>query len=275
MNFLRSHLRYVYALLNRENPDLSTYKTPSVLGKVLHAHLKSHGYDNFTLVLDDSVMPKWRAQVKALWSIDVELARSFPERSLREQLSDLNADLEAFFESVQQKYDRVGGELVSKVFDYEDQDHWMGCFGQIESDLAWDWDHQHGAWVDEDPHLHVHMSMTDELPLRTIQNVIILYGLFETEIERWHPASQRESDFCWSLRNGTDLVPYTPHSFTQKIYATQSSEELKKLVIDRTHVAYVSSGIDPAQFANYVHVNISLPRRGKSGTLEFRQHRGT
>lgn len=237
-SFLLMHLRYVLEILMHENPDLPAHNIPSVLGEIMVGEPKEHPYDRFTLTLDDSVMPKWRAQVKALAGVDAEVARESQEewdkaeKMFRDKTRNPDNTLKQLFSHVERNFDRVGLELVSKVFKYDDRNHWLECFQQIESDLKWDDKHQHGAFVDEDPHLHVHMTTVEGLPLRTVQNIIILYGLFEPEIERWHPASQRDSMFCWSMRKGTDLNPFTPHNFTQDIYATKTLEELKLLIVD-------------------------------------------
>jgi hypothetical protein len=221
--FLVNHLRYIYFLLTHEHEQIPNYGTFSILSPIQYADPKAHPYDKYTLVLDDSVMPKWRAHIKALSGVDVEAAFESDEeweeaeKMLRERLGDAGADLEAFIETVRENYDRVGVELVSKVLKYDDQRYWMKCLQQIESDLAWDEKLGHGTWVDEDPHLHIHMTMIEDPPLRTVQNIVLLYGLFEPEIERWHPASQRNNHFCWSMRKGTKLSPYTPHTFSQEI----------------------------------------------------------
>jgi hypothetical protein len=36
-----------------------------------------------------------------------------------------------------------------------------------------------------------------------------------------------------------------------------------------------AQGYNTDQFKNYQHVNVSLPRGAKKGTLDFRQHTGT
>jgi hypothetical protein len=65
LTFLLSHRAYVMALLNHEIPeDEKTFGKPMEFEKVVAADPKVHSYDKFTLVLDDSVMPKWDAQFR-------------------------------------------------------------------------------------------------------------------------------------------------------------------------------------------------------------------
>jgi hypothetical protein len=111
---------------------------------------------------------------------------------------------------------------------------------------------------------------------------VVLYGLFEEEIERWHPTSQRFSPYCVSARKGSKIVPYTPKRFAQLIYQTNSVEELRELIFceegreDRPAQGSLDDEVfDYEQFYNYMHINISPPRKNKPHTLEFRHHRGT
>ena len=121
---------------------------------------------------------------------------------------------------------------------------------------------------------HVDMTMVEDPPLRTVQNIIILYGLFETEIERWHPADLRDSFFCWSMRKGSGMDPYTPHTYAENIYRATKFLELKEMLLDRENIKG-SIGIPEGLFLDWCQVNISLPRGVKPTTLEFRQHRGS
>ena len=56
---------------------------------------------------------------------------------------------------------------------------------QLEPDLHWDPDSGHGVWFASEEHLHVHFGFRDEeWDLDVLKTVLILYGLFQEEIER-------------------------------------------------------------------------------------------
>ena len=56
---------------------------------------------------------------------------------------------------------------------------------QLEGDLLWDEETKHGVWFTNFEHMHVHFGMLDaEWDLDVAKTVMILYGLFEREIEQ-------------------------------------------------------------------------------------------
>jgi hypothetical protein len=85
-------------------------------------------------------------------------------------------------------------ELVSPVLDFNTVEIWGAMFHQISRDL--DFDDNQGGWLNGFGGLHVHFAQKVEqkgtvefetlaLDLQTIKNTLALYGLFETEIEKW------------------------------------------------------------------------------------------
>lgn len=177
----------------------------------------------------------------------------------------------------------AGVELVSPILELDDENKWLPQFQQIHVDLK-NVEHS-GAYFTGTEGLHIHLSITNspEMSLRVVQNVMALYGIFESEIVSWLHPRRRDNVFALSLRKGVeDFRPvqedgteakakkYTPQIYTERIYATQNLDALKILVGG-------TGGRGPATgFRNpkYVAVHISS-RPGKKTTLEFRQHQGT
>ena len=163
--FLWNHLRYLQHLLAHTHQHFSNYNTPCPISPIHWDNPKVHPYDKFTLVLDDSVMPKWRAQIKGVWGIDVELALQSrdkwdeAEQILSDKFNEPDFVMDDFFEAIEANYDRIGAELVSKVLRYEDEEYWMSCLRSIQNDLAWDDNAGHGVFMDEEPNLHVRKLM--------------------------------------------------------------------------------------------------------------------
>ena len=150
----------------------------------------------------------------------------------------------------------------------------MAILSQLQNDFQDDGDHC--GWFNDPTHLHVHFGFADEvIELSAIKNLMALYGLFEEEIERWHPAKMRDDrTWCKRLRvamethswDESNTFIYTPQEFTQKIYETDHIRRLKRVI----------SGIPTKEMqSNFVAVNISRKRPNKPTTIEFRQHRGT
>lgn len=98
--------------------------------------------------------------------------------------------------TVKQIYRCVGAELVSSILHWHDIDTWDAMLVQLESDLRWDPDSGHGVLFAREEHLHVHFGFRDEeWDLDVVKTVLVLYGIFQEEIERWVNVLLRTSSF--------------------------------------------------------------------------------
>ena len=256
------HLQYLLAFLNRRLP--SSPKSPSLLGEVAWAEPKEAPSNTWYLSSDESVLPH---------RTDFSNIRPLTEKEIKES------------------YIVVGGELVSAVLNFDQVTVWQPMVQQISDDFRFDG--HHGGYVgDQQPALHVHFGIQDgDLDLATTQNLIVLYGLFEREIERWFPVSRRNNIWCLSVRfgmeanadcQGPDMITmkplsttgrrYTPNQFVSSVYATQTLEDLKTAVVG--YPDPMRNGIR-SRARDYLAVNISPQRSNKPTTIEFRQHHGT
>jgi len=205
--------------------------------------------------------------------------------------------------SVKKLYRYVGAELVSARLNWHEGEKWEPMFNQLEEDLLWDPNNGHGVWFSNQEHMHVHFGMPDaEWELDVAKTVMILYGLFEAEIEQWFRVDLRESTYCQSLRLGMEQdrlgraeggsptmimgARYTPREFAERIWAAPGWEELKTETSGRSAGEGLNfmdeddDDIDYASLARFASrgwtmVGISAARANKPLTLEFRQHQGT
>jgi hypothetical protein len=209
------------------------------------------------------------------------------------------ADIAALEHEIEDRFDRVGAELVSAILEFDNVESWSGMLRQVESDLAWDG--EKGAWVGEETHLHAHFAFADqEMDLQTVKNICVIYGLWEGEIERWHPMGirsdirdrDRMSQYCTSLRRGMEGwmfdLRYTPQEFASRVYNQRSFLGLKQELYGNGLLVEGLKDGEPGEEIkrvgaregdmpgwNWKQVNISFPRGRKKATLEFRQHIGT
>jgi hypothetical protein len=193
-----------------------------------------------------------------------------------------------------------GAELVSPALTYADL-NWMDSVHHIYSSLQFDG--KHGVWLAGNEGLHVHFGISnwsenDAISLETVKNVMVVYGVYLDEIEKWvaveRRQGQRGSHFCKSIRKGMETLKYlegqvrtinrglkyTPQQYAERIYACPSVKHVKKEVWGEQNADDPSSVEDMRDWEwegmKSIAVNISLPRGNKKPlTLEFRQHEGT
>jgi hypothetical protein len=208
-------------------------------------------------------------------------------------------EIAALEHEIEDRFDRVAAELVSAILEFDNVENWSGMLRQVESDLAWDG--EKGAWVGDETHLQAHFAFANqEMDLQTVKNLCVIYGLWEGEIERWHPMGirsdirdrDRMSQYCTSLRRGMEgwmfNLRYTPQEFTSRVYSQSSLLGLKQELYGNGLLVEGLEDGEPGEEIkqvgaregdmpgwNWKQVNISFPRGRKKATLEFRQHIGT
>ena len=260
---LNENLReYLREYLNRQL--VQSPQSPSLLGKIIGADPKKGSNESWIFTSDASLSPH------------------------RVQYAD-NHNLS--LDEVQEKYYVSSAELVSKVLRFDATNNWRACFGQVNSDL--ELGETLRAWFNGEEGLHVHFGIEgDELDLATCQNVIALYGLFESEIEQWLPLHRRDNiDQAKRVRIGMEYLKYntegaaeekvmlfkrqkyTPQGFTEKVYLTRNLNDLKTIASGAILSANLAAGSSMAM--ETVTANISMARDNKPTTIEFRQHEGT
>jgi hypothetical protein len=74
------------------------------------------------------------------------------------------------------------------------------------------------------------LKLADATTLRTMQNIIILYGLVEAEVERWHPFPSVRVFLLVAAKE------YGSWAFVRQAYVTKTSERLKPLVFNSKDV---------------------------------------
>jgi hypothetical protein len=259
---LNENLRqYLREYLNRQL--VQSPQGSSLLGKIIGADPKKGSKESWILTSDASLSPH------------------------RVQYAD---DHKLSLDEVQEKYYVSSAELVSKVLAFDATNNWRAYFDQVNSDLRQNETLQ--AWFNGQEGLHVHFGIGGgEIDLATCQNIIALYGLFESEIEQWLPLRRRDNiDQAKRVRIGMEHLKYnteaaaeekgmlfkrqkyTPQGFTEKVYLTRTLNDLKT----------IASGAIPANLAagssmamDTVTANISMARDNKPTTIEFRQHEAT
>lgn len=172
-------------------------------------------------------------------------------------------------EETRLKYWVGGAELVSPVLDYENLGYWQALFQQIEDDLKGD--KNHGVFFNDSEGLHIHLSIRGEdIGLETVKNLIVLYGLFDTQIERGLDVDRRHNiQWCKRVRVGMERLQntrYTPQSFTEAIYNAKTLDEIWAMVSGEEVILN-------AQTQKEVQVYVSPERKNKKVTLEFRQQK--
>ncbi|KAE9371943.1 hypothetical protein N431DRAFT_439071 [Stipitochalara longipes BDJ] len=270
---LRDNLiQYLRAYLNRQVPHSPAQ--PALYGQIAFAEPKTAPPTNWHLTYDESLYP----------------SRADFAKQLGEELP-----------TVKKIYRCVGAELVSPILTWHEEENWVPMLRQLERDLRWDAEKGHGVWFTKQEHLHVHFGMLGaEWDLDVAKTVLVLYGLFENEIERWVRVDLRNSSFCTSLRLGMEAdrvgragdgtqtlkkgARYNPREFAERIWAVPGWEELKSEIsgsgigeglglADQAEVDWSSDGCFMAR--GWTAVGISMARGNKPLTLEFRQHQGT
>jgi hypothetical protein len=230
--------------------------TPSILGDVSLSNPGSADYRNWTLTSDASVGCFFREVTDAM-GID---PNSEPD-----------------------EWQWLGMELVSCVLNTTDIDQWLPMLQQIHQDLA-PTAHMHGAFSNKytDAGLHVHVALEPpgfdaynptqdigELSLSVVKTVLILWAVYEEQIEAFHPYHRRDNNhqcyYAASLRNRYDpRSDFTPADFASAVYGANSFPELVTQVYGRNRNA-----------AKHSKIGLNWPRHNKKLTLEFREHRGT
>jgi hypothetical protein len=205
-------IQYLFAYLNRLVP--SSPSLPALYGLLSYAEPKTAPPSSWHLTYDTSLFPS-----------RVEFAKIFGSS----------------LPTVLKTYRCVGAELVSSILEFHDEEKWVPMFKQLEDDLRWDGEKGHGVWFAKQENLHVHFSFSDgSWDLDVAKTIMVLYGLFQHEIERWVRADMRTSIYCKSLRFGmeTDRVArgedgwpvlvrgkkYTPREFSERIWKARSFE---------------------------------------------------
>ncbi|KAN0110109.1 hypothetical protein V8E51_006496 [Hyaloscypha variabilis] len=264
-------IQYLRAYLNREVAD--SPPEPALYGQVAYAEPKMAPPTTWHLTYDTSLFPSRR-----------DLAKQLGEE----------------LDTVKKTFRCVGAELVSSILNWQEDEVWQPMLRQIEQDLQWDPMKAHGVFFTQEEHLHVHFGMLgSEWELDVAKAVLVLYGLFEHEIERWLRVDLRKSGFCKSLRLGMEIdkvgrdvdgnaalergARYNPREFAERIYAATTWEELKSEISGFN----IGEGLrfkkqDTEGWAadhrlvvrGWTAVGISMARGNKPITLEFRQHQG-
>lgn len=176
---VRDDIDYIAAALNHAVPGLPSYHTGSLLDVGKRTKPKEHDFDKWHIVTDASLGP-----YKGLSRISLT--------------------------GVAVKSSFVGGmELVSPVFNLDAEQTWLPQIKHIFKDLT---PEISGCKLclngKKGFHVHLGMKHNEDLPLPTVQRLLAVYGLFEREIERWHPVSRRnqrgdsddQNKHCASLR---------------------------------------------------------------------------
>lgn len=220
-------------------------------------------------------------------SVDRQRWHITRDRGVLGSPEDAARKLDIPLEDAKNKWLHLGVKLESPILKFEDLTEDVRYqLEQIRDNLRWD-PNRHGCYTNLEPHFQVHMAFQDvRIPLVTAQNLLCLYGIFELEIATWHPKAMRrhpitgdQNPWCASLRQGMEMETptkpkryYTPQEFTNRIYATTSMRGLKAEV-------YAGEDATPTEALNisadWMTVNVSLQRRNKTLTMEFRQHTGT
>ena len=135
------------------------------------------------------------------------------------------------------------------------------------------------AYFTDEEGRHAHISLTEfPITLRVAQNVMVLYGLWENEIEQWLNPERRNTPWCKRIRCGMEQMDqnqnivartkglrHTPQKYTELMYATRDGDSLRKVV----------SGQTDTMGRKTVQVYFSPRKSYKPATFEFRQHKGT
>ncbi|EKD16210.1 uncharacterized protein L3040_009550 [Drepanopeziza brunnea f. sp. 'multigermtubi'] len=262
-------LHYFLDFLNHRLPE-SRQTAPSLLGEVIWGDKpKTASSDSWHLTWDESVVPS------------------------RQELAQL---LGVTFDEVRGLYRCVGAELVSRVMGFDDERDWFPQLVQLQNDLSWDEPEGGAFFASGEEHTQVHFALCNEdISLELAQTLCVLYGIFESQIEKWLAAANRDSKWCWRMRlgmerlrvqlddTGTQLVTlplkrYTHGEFADLIYATRSFEELRTATTGWTAGEKYSPDGQPTDNVlarNWTTVNISMRRENKPTTFEFRHHHGT
>lgn len=274
---LQANLReYMVNFLNRTLP--TSHPDPSLLGTVVLANSGDQKYTEWTLIEDDSIKPS-----------RIEFA-SFEGLKYGLDLAAIKAN-----------YFVGGAELVSPVLDFEAAYRWLPIFQQIYGDL--EFDRHHGVWLNGQPGLHVHFAMKEgEMGLWTVQNFMVIYGLFEREIETWVGVERRNLEgkqnfYARSIREGIEkgfqgregekphpggkvARRYTPREFVREVYKANSLTELGADIYGVYTIAEYGDRpdenedmIDEGKYTS-VYISPTYGRKTKV-TLEFRQHHAT
>lgn len=266
-------LMYLLAYLNRQLPG---QRGRSMLGPVSFATPKIASSDDWHLTYDDSLFPS-RNDFKDVLGPGIT------------------------YEETRDAYRVVGAELVSKVMDFADEPRWRGVLQEIQNDLVLAQGRPHGVWFTRQEHLHVHVALADEpITLDVAKTLLVLYGLFEGQIERWLKLQQRDSEWCVRLRLGMETLRtrivqtgplagvevealpvkrYTPGEFVDRLYGAATFEDLRTEASGREGGEKIPDGTglpyDHVPIRNWVTVHVSMPRDNKPCTFEFRHHHGT
>lgn len=253
-------LGYLMAYLNRKTVNAPA--TQSLIAPIEANPPKSGSYNTWIMTLDDSVLPRRK---------------------------DLREPLQIQKHVAQTEYRVAGAELVSSVLDYDNEQDWLPKLQQLNTDLTFNENADQGAWFFDLTHLHVHFGIKDEeMSLDVAKTVCALYGLFENEIGSWLPSTQRESPWCFRLRQGmekerlgyneenddVELLPgkrFTPREFTQRMYTARTLQQLKTEVSGWSAGEWVhpnatgdnpsfdiNANAYPVKAREWVAVNISL-----------------
>ncbi|EPE26247.1 hypothetical protein GLAREA_02159 [Glarea lozoyensis ATCC 20868] len=283
---LLSLAEYLAIYLSHEHETQTKKAGP--LGRVIFAqHPKQARSDAWHVTIDDSLNP---------------------------DRQDLSKYLDIDFVNAKANYRVSGAELVSSVLDYEEEETWSSMLKQIQQGLASHWSKFQETRLPQDlseqfaffesmgtEALHLHISLPDvpwdsPLGISCVKNIMVLYGLCETEIETWFSSRFRNDQWCQRLTGGTEfdkseLVDaryglysvtelgsrFTPKTYTKAIYDCEELWDIKSYVSGQRKPGTYANGLPVVvrDIAHYTAINISPSRPNKPWTLGFRQHHGT
>jgi Putative amidoligase enzyme len=143
-------------------------------------------------------------------------------------------------------------------------------------------------WTNESCGLHVHIRVlqnpnpdlkVDNLEFLAIQNVIAVWGVYEKEIEKFHPDHRRapHNKYAASLRSKAPYLPNDPAGSTADwlthVYACRDFNDLRELVQNNTGVG--DAGYSKINIVAYSPRDSDKARPDRDPTIEFREHAGS
>jgi hypothetical protein len=246
---MRGVWRYVAAILMHQLPLNYHQIVPSVLGNVRTEDDGLPGYKTW-LVTDDA----------SIGANACEIARYCGVRSKEIKL---NAG-----------WDQI--ELISPILRFTD--NWLAQLSQVHRDLSPRADL--GASFNNDTTgLHVHFALDNNqnMPLLALQNLVMLWAVFESEIERMHPGIRHGimNEYAQGLRRRF-LTSQAGQIWPEN--SVESWNAFRIAIFAAPDVAGLRRLISPPNEENkgkYVKIFLSYATAYKPLTVEFREHRGT
>ncbi|KAI9774803.1 MAG: hypothetical protein M1840_000019 [Geoglossum simile] len=182
----------------------------------------------------------------------------------------------------------TGMELVSPGLNFDHNDWPDGDLENLCGQLAPDKDRDCHFWTNKSCGLHVHVRVNqnpnpdfevDDLGFFAIQNVIAIWGVYEKEIEKFHPEHRRapHNRYAASLRSKAPHLRNDPAGSTADwltlVYACKDFDDLRNLVQNNTGVGDARDS--KINIVAYSPRDSDKARPDRDPTIEFREHAGS